>query len=194
MGHGTPAFSPKCPEIAAPDDLSTRECLHQHRRGHRYGALLGVDERLEKRAGVGRQGQSAIVSAPGLLPAFLRNKQLLATAKCETVLDPYRAVAQRPTQVQKRRDLAGGEGAFAIFARERSTPNAAQGDREPRREYAQVAFVTWSFIFRSYARGRRTPMAYRLRTPDFYAGHRSSQHAHRSPVIFRSLRAHRTGI
>jgi hypothetical protein len=68
-------------------------------------------------------------------------KQLLAAAKRKTMLDPHRAVSEHSAQVQQRRDLTGGEGALPIFTREHSTPDAAQGNCERRRERAQVACV-----------------------------------------------------
>src|SRR5258708_8828881 len=100
-----------------------------------------LEERLEKGTGVGRQGQSAIVSTPCFPPAFLRNEQLHAAAKRKTMLDPHRAVSERPAQVQQRRDLTGGEAPLPIFTREHTAPDAAHGNCERRLERAQVAFV-----------------------------------------------------
>ena len=73
--------------------------------GNRVLRLL--EERLEKRAGFGRQRQTPVLCPPGLLPALGRDEQPLAAAEREAVFDPDCAITQYPAQRQQRRHLDG---------------------------------------------------------------------------------------
>ena len=97
------------------------------RCGHRLQTgLEAFVQRCEKRRAASGQRQPAIVPARLRGPALLGDEELFATAKSQAVVDPHRAVSQRPAQGEQRAHFERPERPLAIESGDRIAPHRSE--------------------------------------------------------------------